>query len=215
VITEDNEYLAKSVVIATGAIHRHVGAIGEEEYAGRGVSYCAVCDGAFFRDKELIVIGGGDSAVEEAIYLTQFASKVSIVHRRDALRAQPIIQKRAFANEKIEFIWDSVVEEIYGDDRVVTGVKVKNVKSGEVTDVACGGVFVYVGLDPLSKPFRNLGITNDAGWIKTDAQMHTAIPGVFAIGDVREKTLRQITTAVGEGGTAGQEVYLYLTALED
>ncbi|SJZ38700.1 thioredoxin reductase (NADPH) [Pilibacter termitis] len=210
VVTEENRFETKSIVIATGAAHRHLNVKGEEEYSGRGVSYCAVCDGAFFRNRELIVVGGGDSAVEEAIYLTQFASKVTIVHRRDELRAQKIIQDRAFANEKIEFIWDSVVEEIKGNEMKVESVVVKNVKTEETTEISAGGVFIYVGLDPLSEPFRKLGLTNSNGWIPTDNEMKTSIEGIFAIGDVREKTLRQITTAVGEGGIAGQQIYLYL-----
>ncbi|MDT2809320.1 thioredoxin-disulfide reductase [Enterococcus asini] len=210
VFTEEKSYQGKSVIIATGCVHRKLGVPGEEVFAGRGVSYCAVCDGAFFRNKKLLVIGGGDSALEEAIYLTQFASEVVVVHRRDALRAQKIIQDRAFANEKISFLWDSVVESIEGNDMVVTNAQIKNVKTGEVHSEACGGIFIYVGLDPLSAPFENLGITNEAGWILTDENMKTAIPGIFAVGDGREKGLRQITTAVGEGGIAGQQVFLYL-----
>lgn len=215
IICEDTTYQGKSVIIATGCVHRKLGVAGEEEYAGRGVSYCAVCDGAFFRNKHLMVIGGGDSAVEEAVYLTQFASKVTIVHRRDELRAQKIIQDRAFANEKIDFEWDTVLEEIVGNDMVVTGVQLKNVKTGAVKEVAADGVFIYVGLDPLTEPFRNSGITNEEGWIITDQDMKTTIPGVYAIGDVREKTLRQITTAVGEGGIAGQQVYNYLETIKE
>ncbi|MGL4697766.1 thioredoxin-disulfide reductase [Enterococcus larvae] len=215
IICEDTTYQGKSVIIATGCVHRKLGVAGEEEYAGRGVSYCAVCDGAFFRNKHLMVIGGGDSAVEEAIYLTQFASKVTIVHRRDELRAQKIIQDRAFANEKIAFEWDTVLEEIIGNDMVVTGVQLKNVKTEAVKEVAADGVFIYVGLDPLTEPFRTSGITNEEGWIITDQEMRTSIPGVYAIGDVREKTLRQITTAVGEGGIAGQQVYNYLESMKE
>lgn len=214
VICEDQRYQGKTVIISTGCVHRKLGAKGEEEFAGRGVSYCAVCDGAFFRNKRLIVVGGGDSAVEEAIYLTQFASEVVIVHRRNELRAQKIIQDRAFANEKISFIWDSVVEEIEGNDMVVTSAKIRNVKTDEITEEAIGGIFIYVGLDPLSAPFKAAGLTNAAGWIETDGDMKTALPGVFAIGDVREKELRQITTAVGEGGIAGQQVYKYIEALK-
>lgn len=212
VITEDQSYQAKTVIIATGCVHRKLGVAGEESFAGRGVSYCAVCDGAFFRNKRLLVVGGGDSAVEEAIYLTRFASEVVIVHRRDELRAQKIIQDRAFANEKISFIWDSVVEEIVGNDMVVTGAKIRNVKTNEVHEEPADGLFIYVGLEPLTEPFKNSGITNEAGWIETDHEMKTSIPGVFAIGDAREKELRQITTAVGEGGIAGQQVYKYIEA---
>ena len=212
VITEDKSYQAKTIIVATGCVHRKLGVPGEESFAGRGVSYCAVCDGAFFRNKRLIVVGGGDSAVEEAIYLTRFASEVVIVHRRDELRAQKIIQDRAFANEKISFIWDSVVDEIVGNDMVVTGAQIRNVKTGEVHLEPADGAFIYVGLEPLTEPFKKSGITNAAGWIETDPEMKTKIPGVFAIGDAREKDLRQITTAVGEGGIAGQQVYKYIEA---
>lgn len=210
VITDDASYEAKVVIIATGCEHRNLEVPGEAEYSGRGVSYCAVCDGAFFRNKKLIVVGGGDSAVEEAIYLTQFADEVKIVHRRDALRAQKIIQDRAFANEKISFIWDSVVEEIKGDDQKVTGVQIKNVKTGETYEEAADGVFIYVGLIPLTQAFTSLGITDDAGWIITDECMQTKIPGLLACGDARQKHLRQITTAVGDGGIAGQQAYQYI-----
>lgn len=210
---EDQDYFGKTVIIATGCIHRKLGVPGEDEFAGRGVSYCAVCDGAFFKEKELFVIGGGDSAVEEGIYLTQFAKKVTIVHRRNELRAQKIIQDRAFSNEKIAFIWDSVLEEITGDDRQVRAVQLKNVKTDAVTKLPADGVFIYVGLDPITTPFLNLGITNEAGWIETNDQMQTRIPGIYAVGDVREKTLRQITTAVGEGSIAGQQVYQYIQDL--
>lgn len=210
VITDDATYEAKVVIIATGCEHRNLEVPGEVEYSGRGVSYCAVCDGAFFRNKKLIVVGGGDSAVEEAIYLTQFADEVKIVHRRDALRAQKIIQDRAFANEKISFIWDSVVEEIKGDDQKVTGVQIKNVKTGETYEEAADGVFIYVGLIPLTQAFTSLGITDDAGWIVTDERMQTKIPGILACGDARQKHLRQITTAVGDGGIAGQQAYQYI-----
>ncbi|MCJ0570856.1 thioredoxin-disulfide reductase [Enterococcus cecorum] len=210
VITDDASYEAKVVIIATGCEHRNLEVPGEAEYSGRGVSYCAVCDGAFFRNKKLIVVGGGDSAVEEAIYLTQFADEVKIVHRRDALRAQKIIQDRAFANEKISFIWDSVVEEIKGDDQKVTGVQIKNVKTGETYEEAADGVFIYIGLIPLTQAFTSLGITDDAGWILTDERMQTKIPGLLACGDARQKHLRQITTAVGDGGIAGQQAYQYI-----
>ena len=215
VVTGDATYKTKTIIIATGCEHRKLGVPGEDEFAGRGVSYCAVCDGAFFRNRKLIVVGGGDSAVEEAIYLTQFASEVVIVHRRDELRAQKIIQDRAFANEKISFIWDSVVEEIIGNDMVMTGAKVKNVKTGETHEEAANGAFIYVGLDPLTEAFQTSGITNEDGWILTDDRMRTSIPGVYAIGDVREKTLRQITTAVGDGSIAGQEVFNFIEEQKD
>ena len=202
-------------MIATGSNHRPLNVPGEEELNSRGVSYCAVCDGAFFRDENLLVVGGGDSAVEEAVFLTQFAKTVTIAHRRDQLRAQKVLQDRAFANEKVKFIWDSVVEEIKGDDIKVRSVDIKNVKTGEVTNHEFGGVFVYVGLDPVSDYLTGLDITDQDGWVITDDKMATRIPGIFAIGDVRQKDLRQITTAVGDGATAGIEAYNYVTALGD
>ena len=211
IITEDERFEAKTVIIASGANHRHLGVPGEEGYNSRGVSYCAVCDGAFFRDEDLLVVGGGDSAVEEAIFLTRFAKSVTIVHRRDELRAQKVLQDRAFANEKIRFVWDSVVESIHGDERKVTGVTFKNVKTGETSQADFGGIFIYVGLDPVSEFAADLGITDEAGWILTDHQMKTSVAGIYAVGDVRQKDLRQITTAVGDGAIASQEVYKYLT----
>lgn len=211
IITEDERFEAKTVIIASGANHRHLGVPGEEDYNSRGVSYCAVCDGAFFRDEDLLVVGGGDSAVEEAIFLTRFAKSVTIVHRRDELRAQKVLQDRAFANEKIRFVWDSVVESIHGNERKVTGVTFKNVKTGETSQADFGGIFIYVGLDPVSEFAADLGITDEAGWILTDHQMKTSVAGIYAIGDVRQKDLRQITTAVGDGATASQEAYKYLT----
>ena len=215
VVTDMDEYSANTVIVATGAAYKKLDVPGEEAFAGRGVSYCAVCDGAFFRNQDLLVVGGGDSAVEEGIYLTRFANSVTIVHRRDELRAQKVLQDRAFANEKVKFIWDSVVEEIKGDDIKVRSVDIKNVKTGEVTNHEFGGVFVYVGLDPVSDYLTGLGITDQDGWVITDDKMATRIPGIFAIGDVRQKDLRQITTAVGDGATAGIEAYNYVTALGD
>ena len=211
IITEDERFETKTVIIASGANHRHLGVPGEEDYNSRGVSYCAVCDGAFFRDEDLLVVGGGDSAVEEAIFLTRFAKSVTIVHRRDELRAQKVLQDRAFANEKIRFVWDSVVESIHGNERKVTGVTFKNVKTGETSQADFGGIFIYVGLDPVSEFAADLGITDEAGWILTDHQMKTSVAGIYAVGDVRQKDLRQITTAVGDGATASQEAYKYLT----
>ena len=211
IITEDERFEAKTVIVASGANHRHLGVPGEEDYNSRGVSYCAVCDGAFFRNEDLLVVGGGDSAVEEAIFLTRFAKSVTIVHRRDELRAQKVLQDRAFANEKIRFVWDSVVESIHGDERKVTGVTFKNVKTGETSQADFGGIFIYVGLDPVSEFAADLGITDEAGWILTDHQMKTSVAGINAVGDVRQKDLRQITTAVGDGAIASQEAYKYLT----
>lgn len=210
VITEDTSYEAKTIILATGAKYRTLDVPGEEEYTSRGVSYCAVCDGAFFRNQDLLVVGGGDSAVEEAVYLTQFAKSVTIIHRRDELRAQKILQDRAFANDKINFIWDSVVKEIKGTDIKVSGVTVENVKTGELSEHEFGGIFIYVGVNPVTSMVADLGITDEAGWVITDERMMTSKAGIFAIGDVRQKELRQIATAVGDGAIAGQGVYQYI-----
>lgn len=185
VITDDEEFETRTVIVATGSKHRLLGVPGEEELNSRGVSYCAVCDGAFFRDQDLLVVGGGDSAVEEAIFLTQFAKSVTIVHRRDELRAQKVLQDRAFTNDKIKFIWDSVVKEIKGENRVES-VVIENVKTNQVTEHAFGGVFIYVGLDPVSDFTKDLQIQDESGWIVTDDHMKTSVAGVFAVGDVRD-----------------------------
>ncbi|VDG17926.1 thioredoxin-disulfide reductase [Lactiplantibacillus mudanjiangensis] len=213
--TDSDTFETKAIVIGTGSEYRKLGVTGEETYGGRGVSYCAVCDGAFFRNKHVVVVGGGDSAIEEGTYLTQLAAKVTVIHRRDQLRAQQILQDRAFANDKMEFVWNSNVTEIVGDDKKVTAVKVNNNQTGEDTEIPVDGVFIYVGINPITKPFTNLGITDENGWIETNDHMETKVPGIFAIGDVRKKDLRQVATAVGEGGTAGQQVYSYITALGD
>ncbi|KRN90333.1 thioredoxin reductase [Ligilactobacillus ceti DSM 22408] len=212
--TDSAEFETKALVIATGSEYRKLGIPGEAEYSGRGVSYCAICDGAFFRNKKLAVIGGGDSAVEEGAYLTQLAESVTIIHRRDELRAQKILQDRAFANDKIEFMWDTVATEIVGDGQKVIGLKLYNKKTEVTTELPFDGVFIYVGSVPLSKPFLDLGITDENGWVLTNDKMETNIPGVYAIGDVRLKDLRQITTAVGDGAIAGQEAYKYLESLK-
>lgn len=209
VILPDRELKAKSVIVATGAVSRKLGVPGETEFAGRGVSYCAVCDGAFFADMELVVVGGGDSAVEEAIFLTRFATKVTIIHRRSEFRAQKIIQDRAFGNPKIHVIWNHVVEEIRGDG-LVDSVIIRNTQTGEKMEYPCNGVFIYVGMDPITKCVQHLGITNQAGYIVTDEQMRTKIPGIFAAGDVREKTLRQVVTATGDGSIAALSAQHYV-----
>ncbi|MCT8392240.1 thioredoxin-disulfide reductase [Weissella confusa] len=209
VVTDMDEYSANTVIVATGAAYKKLDVPGEEAFAGRGVSYCAVCDGAFFRGQHVIVVGGGDSAVEEATYLAGLADHVTIVHRRDKLRAQQILQDRAFANEKISFVWNSEVEEILGDDKKVTGVRVRNNQTDETSEIGAAGVFIYVGLLPVSDPVQDLGITDANGWIMTNDRMETSQPGIFAIGDVREKELRQITTAVGDAAVAGQNAFSY------
>ena len=203
---------AKAVIIATGAQPRKLGVPGEMEFAGRGVSYCATCDGAFFRNKEVVVVGGGDSAVEEGVFLTRCASRVTIVHRRDQFRAQPILQERAFANPKIRVIWDTVVEEIVGDAKV-SKVMVRNVKSNTVSQLPADGVFIYIGYLPNTEFLKSTGLLNADGYIATDAAMATSIPGVFAAGDVREAALRQIVTAAGDGAVAAMSAYHYLESL--
>jgi thioredoxin reductase (NADPH) len=209
------EYKARAVIITTGAEYKKLGAPGEKELSGRGVSYCAVCDGAFFKGKELVVVGGGDSAVEEGVYLTRFASKVTIVHRRDELRAQKILQNRAFDNDKIEFIWSNVVKEIRDENGKVGSVLLEDTKTGEQREFKTDGVFIYVGMLPLSKPFENLGITNENGYIETNDKMETKVPGIFAAGDIREKTLRQIVTATGDGSIASQSAQHFIENLEE
>lgn len=209
------QYKAYSVIISTGAEYKKIGVPGEQELGGRGVSYCAVCDGAFFKGKELYVIGGGDSAVEEGVYLTRFASKVTIVHRRDQLRAQKILQDRAFANEKVDFIWNHTVKSINGTDGKVSSITLVSTQNGEEQELPADGVFIYIGMVPLTKPFANLGITNENGYIETNERMETKVPGIFAAGDVREKTLRQIVTATGDGSIAAQTAQHYVEELKE
>lgn len=212
--TDQDSYEAGSVIIGTGSQYRKLGVEGEDEYGGKGVSYCAVCDGAFFKNREVVVIGGGDSAISEALYLAGITSKVTVIHRRDQLRAQKVLQDRAFANNKINFIWNTNVTEIIGDNMKVTGVKTLNNQTNETDVVDANGVFIYVGNNPMTEPFNNLNITDDKGWIKTNERMETSVPGVFAIGDVRSKELRQVATAVGDGGIAGQNAFEYVSSLE-
>lgn len=213
VIAGKKEYKARAIIISTGAEYKKIGVPGEKELGGRGVSYCAVCDGAFFKEKELVVVGGGDSAVEEGVYLTRFASKVTIVHRRDQLRAQKILQDRAFENEKIDFIWNHTVKQINEQDKKVGSLTLVNTQTGEEQEFKADGVFIYVGMLPLSKPFENLGITNSAGYIETNDRMETKVEGIFAAGDVREKSLRQIVTATGDGSIAAQSAQHYVEEL--
>lgn len=213
--TDSGELEAPAIVIATGSQYRKLGIPGEDEYSGKGVSYCAVCDGAFYRGKNVTTVGGGDSAVEESEYLAKLVNNVNIVHRRDQLRAQKILQERAFANDKIGFTWNTIVTEIVGDGKKVTGVKTHNKETNEDRLVPTDGVFIYIGNVPMTEPFKDLGITDEQGWVITDDEMKTSVPGVFAVGDVRDKKLRQITTAVGDGGIAGQGVFSYIESLKD
>ncbi|MCS1352203.1 thioredoxin-disulfide reductase [Mechercharimyces sp. CAU 1602] len=214
VVAGKKSYLAKSIIVASGAEHKKLGVEGEDRLSGRGVSYCAVCDGAFFKEKHVFVIGGGDSAVEEGAFLTKFASKVTIVHRRSTLRAQKILQDRAMQNEKIDFIWNTVVEEIQGADKVES-LQLRNIETGKTSEVSADGVFIYIGMDPLTDWAQDLGITNEAGYIETNERMHTRLQGVFAAGDVREKTLRQVVTATGDGSIAAMEAQHYVEELEE
>lgn len=209
------EYKARAIILTPGAEYKKMGIPGETELGGRGVSYCAVCDGAFFRNKELVVVGGGDSAVEEGVYLTRFASKVTIVHRREELRAQKILQDRAFANEKIDFIWNHTVKEINDEKGKVGSVTLASTVDDSEHEFKADGVFIYIGMLPLTKPFASLGILNENGYILTNDQMETNIPGIFAAGDVREKTLRQIVTATGDGSIAAQAAQHYIEELHE
>ncbi|CAM3281290.1 thioredoxin-disulfide reductase [Sporolactobacillus spathodeae] len=209
------QYKSRTVILTTGAEYRKLGVPGEKELAGRGVSYCAVCDGAFFKGKKLAVIGGGDSAVEEGTYLTRFAASVTIIHRRDQLRAQKILQNRAFNNEKVDFIWDTVCEKINGTDGKVSSLTLKNKKTGETSELPVDGVFIYVGMNPLTAAVKNLAITDEHGYIVTNEKMETKIPGIFAAGDVRQKELRQIVTATGDGSIAAENAQKYVEKLKD
>lgn len=212
--TKDVEFRAKSVIIATGAKPMKLGVKGEEEFTGRGVSYCAVCDGAFYKDKVVAIVGGGNSAVEEAIYLTKFASKVYIIHRRDELRADKIIQDRAANNEKIEFVLNSVVCEIQGQD-LVNNLILKNTKTDEMFNLAVDGVFPYIGITPNVENISGQITQDKAGFIITDETMKTSIDGVFAIGDVRKTPLRQVITAASDGAIAGVYAVKYIESLKE
>lgn len=215
IVSGKKQYKTRTIIITTGAEYKKLGIPGETELGGRGVSYCAVCDGAFFKQKNLIVIGGGDSAVEEGVYLTRFADKVTIVHRRDKLRAQKILQDRAFANEKVDFIWNSTVKEIHEVDGKVGKVTLVSTVDGTETNMDTDGVFVYVGMLPLTAPFASLNILNEAGYIVTNEKMETSIPGIYAAGDVREKMLRQIVTATGDGSIAAQSAQHYVEEIKE
>ena len=209
--TNGGEITAQAVIIASGATFRRMGCKGEEEFINRGVSYCAVCDGAFYQDEVVAVLGGGNTAVEEACYLTRFASKVYIIHRRDQFRADRMVCERAARNEKIVPVWNSVAESINGND-MVESITVKHVKTGELTEISVAGVFVFVGTLPSTGFLGDLLERIEGGWIKTDARMQTSIPGIFAAGDVRDTPLRQVVTAAGDGAQAAMAAYHWITA---
>jgi thioredoxin reductase (NADPH) len=199
--THSQEYLADSVIVTAGASPRRLGVPGEEGYIGRGVSYCATCDGFFFRGKDVVVVGGGDSALEEGLFLTRFANSVRIIHRRDELRAGPTLQKRAFASEKISFIWDTVVDEIRGDD-MVQEISTTNIKTGEKNTLTAQGVFIYIGHYPNSKFLEGQLAMDEHGYVITDELMRTSVPGIFAAGEIQDPVYRQIATSVGQGCAA-------------
>lgn len=211
---EGDEYRAKAVIVCSGGTPRKLGVPGEAELGGRGVSYCAICDGAFFKGQTLAVVGGGDAAVEEATFLTRYASKVLLIHRRDRLRAERVLQDRAFANEKIEMIWNTVVEEIGGEGKV-QWLRARNVVDQRESRIEVGGVFVYVGFEPTSKLFRDPIATDELGFIITDERMETSQPGIFCAGDVRRQFVRQITNATGDATTAAIAVARLLESLAD
>lgn len=212
--TKEYEFNAKTVIIATGAKPMKLGVKGEKEFVGRGVSYCAVCDGAFYKDKVVAVVGGGNAAVEEAIYLTRFASKVYLIHRRDELRADKIVQCRAFENPKLEFVFDSVVKEIIGED-CVKSLVLENVKSKETTNLSVDGVFPYIGNSPNVDNFTGQITQDSKGFILTDDTMKTSIDGVFAVGDVRVTPLRQVITAAADGAISAVYASRYIESQKE
>lgn len=209
-ITDDGlEIRTKALIIATGVEPKSLKVDGEERFRGRGVSYCATCDGAFFRDKKIAVIGGGDSALEEALFLTRFAEEIFIIHRRDKLRATRILQERAFEESKIKFIWDSFVEKIEGDD-TVNKIVIRNLKNDKTEFFSVSGVFIYIGSNSNTEFLRGLVNLDSNGFIITDGKMATSVPGIYAAGDVRTKTLKQIATAVGDGAIAAKSAEKYI-----
>ena len=207
--TRGTEYTARAVIITTGSSPRKLGVPGEESLTGNGVSYCATCDGYFFKDKHVVVVGGGNSALDESMFLTRLVSRITIVHRRDQLRADAVLQERAFADPKIEFVWDSVVEEILGDEEA-NGVRIRNVKTGEVSTLDTEGVFIYIGHIPNTQLFEGKLELDELGYIVSDRRQHTSVPGVYAAGDVQDPIFRQIVTAAGTGSAAAIEAIRFL-----
>lgn len=214
ILTKEGEFRAKSIILACGAQPMKLGVPGEKEFVGRGVSYCAVCDGAFYKEKVVAVVGGGNAAVEEAMYLTKFADKVYVIHRRNELRADKIVQERAFKNEKLEFIWDSVVKEIKGDDLVHTAV-LENVKTKEVSNLPVNGVFPYIGMVPNVENISGQIAQDAGGFILTDETMKTSVEGVYAVGDIRKTPLRQVITAAADGAVGAVYSVKYIETLKD
>lgn len=208
-VTARETYRGRTAIIATGAFPRRLGVPGEKEFFGRGVSTCATCDAFFYKDKRVVVVGGGDSAVEEGLFLTKFAREVIVVHRRDQLRAARIAQERAFANPKMRFVWDTVVEEIVGE-QTVRGVRVRNVKTGETSQIEADGVFIYIGLVPMTRIFAGQVELDENGYVVTDRRQQTSVPGVFAAGDVQNPYFRQVVIAAGSGAVAAIEAERFL-----
>lgn len=215
VTTYNETYSADAVIITIGANPRHLNIPGEEQYTGYGVSYCGTCDGFFFRGKPIVVVGGGDSALEEAIFLTKFATHVNVIHRRDELRAGIQLQQRAMQNDKISFTWDTVVEEVLGEDNAVNGVRVRNVKTDEEQVLPTEGVFIFIGHDPNSDVFGGQIATNDAGYIITDSLYRTNVDGVFAAGEIQDEVWRQVATSVGQGTSAAMSTINWLSEHEN
>ena len=211
VVTEERTFTGKTVIITSGGEHNKLQVPGEEEYSGKGVSYCATCDGNFFRDMDVTVVGGGDAAMDEGLYLTRMASKVTVVHRRDQLRASKILQQRGFENPKMDFIWDSAVREIKGNG-TVNSMTLENLKTGEITERATEGVFIFIGFHPVNDFMTGTIELDPAGHVVTNLQMETNVPGVFAAGDVRQFSDRQLANAVGDGVAAALAAYRYIEA---
>jgi len=210
--TNKNVITAKSVIVASGAFYRQVGVSGEKELIGKGVSYCAICDGAFFKNQELVVVGGGDAAMQEGLFLTRYASKITVVHRRDQLRASAILQKRAKAHEKINFIWDTVLTGVLGKDKM-TGVRLKNVKTGEEKDFSANGLFIFIGQDPCTKFLKGFVDLDKQNYVVTNANLQTSVAGVFACGEVRAGAVKQLVSACGEGCEAALAAQAYVESM--
>lgn len=214
IYTKEYEFSAKSIIIATGAQPMKLGVKGEKEFIGRGVSYCAVCDGAFYKDKIVAVVGGGNSAIEEAMYLTKFAKKVYVIHRRDKLRADKILQEKAFKNQKIEFIWNSIVLEIQGEN-TVKSIVLKNLQTDKISELKIDGIFPYIGISPNTELFSGQLEQDKYGFIQTDTTMATSIEGIYAIGDVRNTPLRQVVTAASDGAIGATYALRYVEQTEE
>ena len=210
VIGEEGEYTGKTVIITSGGEHNKLEVPGEEEFSGRGVSYCATCDGNFFRGQDVTVVGGGDAAMDEGLYLTRMTNSVTVVHRRDELRASKILQERAFENPKMSFVWDSAIKEIKGNGDVKS-IVLENLKTGEISERETNGVFVYIGFHPINEFMIGAVDLDAAGHVVTDIQMQTSVPGVFAAGDVRTFSERQLANAVGDGVAAALAAYRYIS----